>query len=217
MNNCIESRLLDEICSIKTPENYLIGRITEINSETFSVSTISPSYEILELNKQIEIKIETIDNEVYFINTSCESIKELNESMTLNLKPISQSHDKNKRQFNRLKIKLHYDEPIIIQLQQFPPVETTYWKKGKLIDISQGGIRVKENNFLSTGQLIEIKLNSPFFSKNEYIVSRVVNKTKENDIFIFSIQFLNISDENKHHLEQYIDNIINQYANTDKL
>lgn len=216
MNNCIESGLLNEICTIKTPENYLIGRITDITSDTFSVRTISPSQEILDLNKLIEIKIETIENEVYFISTSCESIKETNEDITLILKPISQTHDKNKRKFNRLEIKLHNDEPIIIQLQQFPPDETTFWKKGDLVDISAGGIRVKENNFLSTGQLLELKLGLPFFNKNEYIVSRVVNKTKENDIFIFSIQFINISDENKQHLEQYIDNIINQYTNTGK-
>jgi len=59
------------------------------------------------------------------------------------------------------------------------------------------------------GQLIELELKIPFFDKNEYIVSRVVNKIKENDIFILSIQFLNISDKNISHLEQYINNIIN--------
>ncbi len=209
MNKCIEDELLNEICTIKTENNNIIGRITDISSKMFSVSTISSSNEKFELNRQIEIIIQTINNEVYLIKASCESIEELEDSIILILKPITQSHNKDKRQFNRLEIKPNFDDPIIVRLQQFPPADTTYWKKGDLIDISPGGIRVKENDFLSMGQLIELELGVPFFNKNEYIVSRVVNKIKENGIFILSIQFLNISDENISHLEQYINNIIN--------
>lgn len=209
MNKCIESHLLDEICTIKIKGKDLIGIITSINSNTFSVNNIGVSYGEFELKDDIVIKIQTIDNEIYLIETVCESTKKFENGITLNLKPIKQSHYKNKRQFKRLDIKSNFDEPFIIRIQQFPPAEINYWKKGTLIDISAGGIRVKEDNFLCMGQLIELELGIPFFDKNKYIVSRVVNKTKEDGVFIFSIQFLNISDEDKLNIEKYIDNVIN--------
>jgi len=83
MNKCIEDELLNEICTIKTENNNIIGRITDISSKMFSVSTISSSNEKFELNRQIEIIIQTINNEVYLIKASCESIEKLEDSITL--------------------------------------------------------------------------------------------------------------------------------------
>ncbi|MGD9678767.1 MAG: PilZ domain-containing protein [Vulcanibacillus sp.] len=211
MNNCIESKLIGEICTIKTPTNYLVGRISGIDIDTFSVEILNPSVEVFEKNSQIEVRIEKLDqDDIYFFITYIDSFKKLNNNLILKLKLISKLQEKNKRQYRRLNLETHSNQSLSILLQTFPPSETARWEKGELLDISQEGVQLKDNNFLSTGQLLEIEIGLPFFGTNQYIISRIVNKTKVANDFIFSVQFLNISTENKQSIEKYIKNALGE-------
>lgn len=206
MDNLTEKKLFNEVCTIKIENQYLVGKITEIDADKSFIEILS-NYSTFEQNEQIEIRIENFEQEdVILITCLIESMNKTDNNLTLAVKSISRLIEKNKRQYKRLKVELLSKDAFNVLLQPFPPQDLTNWVEGELIDISEGGVQLKDNNFLSTGQLIEMKIGSPFFEKDQYIVSRVVNRSKINNDFIFSIQFLNLSDRNREIIQKFIDN-----------
>lgn len=212
MGKCIESELLGEICTLKINDNYSIAEITELFQQTFVVKILTSLCGIVNVGKEIEVRIETIDDEVYFYKAVIVSIDKTSEITNLTLKPISQLHEKNKRHEKRLKIGINIEKQDILY-QIFPPIEPNLLS-AELIDISPGGLQIKDINFQSVGQLIEINFGEPFFKKNEIVIARIIHTQKEEKHYIYSVQFLNLSDSNKKEITKYIDNSNNKITKT---
>lgn len=202
---CIDEKLLNEICTIKTSKQYLVGQISKIYPDKFAV-TLLPAIHYQDINnKQVEIRIETLNNEIYFYVALVESQHYITTNRIIFFKPISHIHENNKRQYPRLKVET-YLKKVNISFQPFPPIDST-WIKGRLIDISQGGLQFKAVNYLDSGKLIEVKIGPPFFDKPELIISRIIKVNKEKDEYLTSAQFFNMNDSNKEILDNYIKKI----------
>ncbi|OEF99920.1 hypothetical protein BHF71_07370 [Vulcanibacillus modesticaldus] len=210
MDYCIDEKLLNEVCTIKTSKQYLVGQILKIYKDKFAVSVFPLANEVEISNEEVEIRIETLDNQIYFYVAFIESQHELTSRRIIFFKPISEVHENNKRKYKRLKLGIYSKTPNIFY-RIFPPIESK-WEKVEVIDISQGGLQVKGKHYLSKGQLIEVKIGAPFVDTIEVIISRIVNIKKENDVYIYSIQFLNLTDTHKQSIENYI-NIVHEKIN----
>lgn len=205
MENCLEEKLLGEICTLKIKNDFSIAEISEIGHETFDVKVLTALNSNISNQEHIEVRIETIDDEIYFYKALIISHEDSNANIILTLKPLEQLHDKNKRNEKRMKIGISVKEQYILY-QAFPPIETN-WLSAELIDISPGGLQIKDGNFQSIGQLVELKFGEPFFEKNEIVIARIVHTQKEDKNYIYSIQYLNLSDNHQKKIADYIDNI----------
>lgn len=209
MEYCIDKKLLDEICTISTAEQYLVGKISRIYPDKFAVKVLSiNNNQELIINNQVEIRVETLDNEIYFYVAMIESQHLLSSNQIIFLKPISHIHENNKRKDLRLKIEPYLSSNIYYS--KFPSNDAK-WNKSKLIDLSQGGLQFKSRNYLNKGELIEVKLAPPFLEKIEYIICRVINTTELNEIYYISVQFINISELNKDRINDFIISIHSKF------
>jgi len=202
MEYCIDEKLLNEICTISTVDQYLVGKISRIYPDKFAVKVFSINHkQELIINNQVEIRVETLDNEIYFYVALIESQHLLSSNQIVFLRPISHIHENNKRKEIRLKIETYLSANIYYR--GFPSNEAN-WSKAKLIDLSQGGLQFKSRDYLYKGQLIEIKLGPPFLEKTEYIVCKIINSSEHNEGYYASIQFINISELDKLRLNDFI-------------
>lgn len=211
MENCIDQKLLGEVCTINTNDKYLVGRISKIYPDKFAINLLSISKNQEISGQQVEIRIETLDNRIYFYVALIESQHILPLKKIIFLKPVSELREDNKRQYKRLKVETFLDH-INIFIRPFPPINTN-WLKGRLIDISQGGIQIKSNTYLSRGEIIEAKVGSPFFQKNELIICRIVNIKDELNEYHISIQFLNLDEAQMEKIDRYISSALEYIKN----
>lgn len=214
MEYCIDEKLLNEICTISSDNQYLVGKISRIYPDKFAVRVFSINHkQELIVNNQVEIRIETLNNEIYFYVALIESQHLLSSNQIVFFKPISHIHDNNKRKDVRLKIETYVSSNIYYR--SFPSNEAN-WSKAKLVDLSQGGLQFKSKNYLYKGHLIEIKLGPPFFEKIEYIVCRVINSKEFSDGYYISIQFINISEVHKQKINDFILQIHDKFKELSK-
>jgi len=203
MENCIDQKLLNEFCTISASNKNLVGQISKIYEDKFAVNIISSfTPQELILKDTVELRVETLDNEIYFYVALIESQHLLAESQIFFLKPLSALHENNKRTNKRLKIDT-FLKSLNFYYRDFPPKESQ-WQKGRLLDISKGGVKFISREFYSKNQLLEAKLGQPFLERLEYIVGRVTHHHKEDSEYIISLQFINTSKKNQQELDEYI-------------
>lgn len=203
MENCIDERLLNEFCTISTSTFNLIGQISKIYEDKFAVNILSNTEgSRLPLTEKVELRVETLNNEVFFYVALIESQHLLSKKNIVFLKPISSMNESNKRQSKRLKID-NYLKATKLLYRDYPPKDAE-WHRVKLLDLSEGGIRFSSNHYLNSALLIEIKLGQPFVNELIEIVCRIVKITKELDEYIISVQYINLSEETRQKINSYV-------------
>lgn len=202
MNSPIKSKLLKEICTITTSNHILVGQIIKIYPDKFAVRLLPVTGDKKIISGEVQIRVETLDNEIFFYVALVDSQHLLNTRRIIFFKPVSELYETNRRNDQRLKIETCL-KPTDLHFRQFPPIDTQ-WIKGRLIDISRGGLQIKCDTYLSKGNLIEIKLAAPILEKTEVIISRIVNTKKEGDAYVSSIQFINLPESHQQKIEHFI-------------
>ncbi|GEM_PF-4949824 len=200
----IPDNLLNEICILKYDEEYLLGKISKIFSDKFAISLLSLEKKVeLKLKSHVEIRVESLDERIYFYVALVDSQHIFNSHHYVLFKPVSEINSTNKRVYPRLKVKSYFPN-LYVQFTNFPQVKDNK-ENGEVIDISEGGIQLKTNNFHNIGELIGLKLSNPFLAYSEVIICRVLQTTKEKNYYLLSLQFLNLSPHNQEEIKSFIE------------
>lgn len=201
MAGSIDSKLLNEICTIKSKENYMAGKILKIYEDKFAVKLTDN----VELADDVEILIETLDNVIYFYVAKTESQHVLDDERIIMFQPISDLNENNKRSFPRFKTDIYFHSKVVTPLRLFPPKDMQ-WLHGELIDISEGGIKTSTTRHIPQNELIEVKIGEPFFEKTKFVICRVehVQATEESGYHI-SCEFINVTPEERRHIRSFIE------------
>lgn len=210
MNTQLDPQLLGEICTLRNRQEIWVGQIVQIDVDQFLVKLLEEKREFTFLEQQnLKITIETMNQEIHLLDAEIVSQSSQGNESILQLKPISDIQFHSKRQGPRLPC----PNPIEIFYRVFPPSYHS-WKIGSFFNISIGGAQFIGDMYIANGELMEVKLGSPFFAEEEIVISRIVHATSENGKYTFSIQFLNLQDSHKDQLKKYIEKTLENLKNT---
>lgn len=202
---CMDNNLIGKVTIITLKTGIVVGEIVKLNKEYFAMKVISDrSNGRIDLDDFYQIQIENEQStDVYVLLAKIESVHNMDATMMMLIRPIEEKRHSNKRQSARIKLSAIYDYSISMSFKKFPPIGQK-WIRGRASDISTGGVQLVASDYISSGQLIEVQLNKPFVNESEIIVSRIVHVRKEGADYVYSIQFLNLSEKHSERLYEFV-------------
>lgn len=150
------------------------------------------------------------DKTIHLFSVKIKSIHKFNDEMFVFAQPLTARKEINRRNGHRLSTSLYFGKTIFSQYRLFPPIDKQ-WKRGEVIDVSEGGIQLSGTEYFSKGQLIEVFLKSPILQEDEIILTKIVNIYANGKGYLYSLQFLNLSSKQWKYLKELIDKGINSF------
>lgn len=205
MSYSINNSFLGEVCTLNSRNQYWVGRISRIYADKFAVTMfLDERVDDISLNKEISIIIETLDNKIYLYVAFIESQHVFASEKIVFVKPVSEIFENNRREYKRLKIDTYFKKTFFNLFQFFPTIDTK-WMKGIVVDVSEGGLQILGDPYISKGQMIKVKVGPPFIDTVEFIIGRITNIKSGQGGYLYSVQFLTLTENNKTNIRNYIE------------
>ncbi|WP_100407945.1 PilZ domain-containing protein [Bacillus solitudinis] len=202
-----------KLCIVNTEIGIIVAEVVSFEREKLALKIIEKKNN-LKLHEDLYTSVQIEQNEeefIYFYEARVISTHKFVDQELLILYIQKQKKVVNNRRSNRIVISRHFNKKVSLSIRKFPPIDEK-WFTSDIIDISTGGVKVKREEYLSKGQIIEVLLEKPFLQEYEIVVSRIVSVCENNFVYYYSIEFLNLSEVQGSHLNTKLQELKNKIS-----